>query len=266
MKSSYFNLLCWVTMILCFSSCVSRKDTTYFYESDELSIPAQISMEQPAKSFLTIQPNDELTITVSAIEQEAALPFNPPVVGSSNVSNGSVSVGGTPQLQTYLVDSNGNIEFPVLGTIHVRGLTRVALAEKLKGMITEYVENPIVNVKLSNFQVSVLGAVQQPGTYTISNEYLTIPKALGLAGDMQIYGRRDNVLVMREENDQITKAYLDLTDNDVINSEYYYLKQNDVLYVELNDSQRQAGSLNPNSGLFISVASVLISLVVLFVR
>ncbi|RXG27164.1 polysaccharide biosynthesis/export family protein [Leeuwenhoekiella palythoae] len=266
MKSSYFNMLCWVTMILCFSSCVSRKDTTYFYEPDELEVPALIAMEQPAKSFITIQPNDELTITVSAIEQEAALPFNPPVVGASNVSNGAVSVGGTPQLQTYLVDSNGNIEFPVLGTIYVRGLTRVALAEKLKGMIAAYVTNPIVNVKLSNFQVSVLGAVQRPGTYTISNEYLTIPKALGLAGDMQIYGRRDNVLVMREENGKVTKAYLDLTDNSVIDSEYYYLKQNDVLYVELNDSQRQAGSLNPNSGLFISVASVLISLVVLFVR
>lgn len=255
-----------VTVLLCLNSCVSRKDTTYFYEPDELEVPALIAMEQPAKSFITIQPNDELTITVSAIEQEAAVPFNPPVVGSASATGGNVRVGGASQLQTYLVDSNGNIEFPVLGTIHVRGLTRVALAEKLKAMITEYVENPIVNVKLSNFQVSVLGAVNQPGTYTISNEYLTIPKALGLAGDMQIYGRRDNVLVMREENDQITKAYLDLTDNDVINSEYYYLKQNDVLYVELNDSQRQAGSLNPNSGLFISVASVLISLVVLFVR
>jgi len=266
MKSSYFNLLYWVTLIFCLNSCVSRKDTTYFYESDEMEVPAQIAMAQPAKSFITIQPNDELTITVSAIEQAAALPFNPPVVGSSSATDGNVRVGGVAQLQTYLVDSAGNIEFPVLGTIHVRGLTRVALAEKLKVMITEYVENPIVNVKLSNFQVSVLGAVQRPGTYTISNEYLTIPKALGLAGDMQIYGRRDNVLVMREENNQITKAYLDLTDNDVINSEYYYLKQNDVLYVELNDSQRQAGSLNPNSGLFISVASVLISLVVLFVR
>ena len=266
MKSFYFNLLCWVTMILCLSSCVSRKDTTYFYEPNELDIPAQISMEQPAKSFITIQPNDELTITVSAIEQEAAIPFNPPIVGSGSATGGDVRVGGTSQLQTYLVDSQGNIEFPVLGTIYVRGLTRVALAEKLKSMITDYVENPIVNVKLSNFQVSVLGAVRNPGTYTISNEYLTIPKALGLAGDMQIYGRRDNVLVMREENDQITKAYLDLTDNSVIDSKYYYLKQNDVLYVELNDSQRQAGSLNPNSGLFISAASLMISLIVLFVR
>ncbi|MEZ7495063.1 polysaccharide biosynthesis/export family protein [Leeuwenhoekiella aequorea] len=264
-RISIFNFYI-VIFLLLFSSCVSRKDTTYFYESKELSIPATISMEQPAKSFLTIQPNDELTITVSAIEQEAALPFNPPITSSGSVSGGSVNVGGGGQLQTYLVDQNGNIEFPVMGTIYVRGLTRVALAEKLKTMITAYVTNPIVNVKLSNFQVSVLGAVNNPGTYTISNEYLTIPKALGLAGDMQIFGRRDNVLVMREENDKVTKAYLDLTDNSIIDSEYYYLKQNDVLYVELNDSQRQAGSLNPNSGLFISVASVLISLVVLFLR
>lgn len=260
-----FTIVLTMSLLLC-SSCVSRKDTTYFYEPDELVIPAQISMEQPAKSFLTIQPNDELTITVSAIEQEAALPFNPPVVGSGNLAGGTVNVGGGSQLQTYLVDSNGNIEFPVLGTIKVRGLTRIALAEKLKSMIANYVSDPIINVKLSNFQVSVLGAVRSPGTYTISNEYLTIPKALGLAGDMQIYGRRDNVLVMREENGKITKAYLDLTDNNVIDSEYYYLKQNDVLYVELNGSQRQAGSLNPNSGLFISAASLMISLIVLFLR
>ncbi|RXG26004.1 polysaccharide biosynthesis/export family protein [Leeuwenhoekiella marinoflava] len=266
MKHSQVLKLCVIAILSFCSSCVSRKDTTYFYEPDELNIPAQISMEQPAKSFITIQPNDELTITVSAIEQEAAIPFNPPIVGSGSATGGDVRVGGTSQLQTYLVDSQGNIEFPVLGTIYVRGLTRVALAEKLKNMITDYVENPIVNVKLSNFQVSVLGAVRSPGTYTISNEYLTIPKALGLAGDMQIYGRRDNVLVMREENDKVTKAYLDLTDNSVIDSKYYYLKQNDVLYVELNDSQRQAGSLNPNSGLFISAASLMISLIVLFVR
>jgi polysaccharide export outer membrane protein len=219
-----------------------------------------------SRDYITIQPNDELTISVSALEQEAALPFNPPIVGSSNITGGNVRVGGAGQLQTYLVDKDGHIEFPVLGTIEVQGMTRVALAQKLKEMIAVYVKDPIINVRLSNFQVSVLGAVNQPGTYTITNEYLTIPKALGLAGDMQIYGRRDNVLVMREEKDRIVKAYLDLTNNDIVNSEFYYLKQNDVLYVELNDSQRQAGSLNPNSGLFISVASVLISLVVLFVR
>tara|TARA_R110002020_G_scaffold434476_2_gene644592 strand:- start:1572 stop:2360 length:789 start_codon:yes stop_codon:yes gene_type:complete len=259
------NLLV-ITVLWLFASCVSRKDTTYFYEPDELVSPATIEINQQFKKYLTVQPNDELTITVSAIEQEAAIPFNPPIVGSGNVSGGSVSVSGGNQLQTYLVDQEGNIEFPVLGTVKVVGLTRIELAQKLKDLITPYLNNPIVSVKLSNFQVSVLGAVNKPGTYTVSNEYLTIPKALGLAGDMTIAGRRDNVLIMREERGKITKAYLDLTSNATIDSDFYYLKQNDIIYVELNDSQRQAGSLNPNSGLFISVASVLISLVVLFIR
>ena len=264
MRLKQFSL--YIFFCFCLVSCVSRKDTTYFYEPNELNTPAFIEMAQSAKQFITIQPNDELTITVSAVEQEAALPFNPPVTGSNNVTGGSVSAGGAAQLQTYLVDKDGNIEFPVLGTLYVRGFTRVELSQKLKKLISQYVDNPIVNVKLSNFQVSVLGAVRNPGTYTVSNEYLTIPKALGLAGDMEIFGRRDNLLVMREENGKVVKAYLNLTDNSIVDSDYYYLKQNDVLYVELNNSQRQAGSLNPNSGLFISVASVLISLVVLFVR
>ena len=261
-----FKNLLFIIVLWLFASCVSRKDTTYFYEPDELVSPATIEINQQFKKYLTVQPNDELTITVSAIEQEAAIPFNPPIVGSGNVSGGSVSVSGGNQLQTYLVDQEGNIEFPVLGTVKVAGLTRIELAQKLKDLITPYLNNPIVSVKLSNFQVSVLGAVNKPGTYTVSNEYLTIPKALGLAGDMTIAGRRDNVLIMREERGKITKAYLDLTSNATIDSDFYYLKQNDIIYVELNDSQRQAGSLNPNSGLFISVASVLISLVVLFIR
>ena len=123
-----------------------------------------------------------------------------------------------------------------------------------------------MSIRLSNFQVSVLGEVARPGTFAVSDEYMSLPKALGLAGDLTIYGKRDNVLVMREEEDGIKKVYLDLTDNEIVNSPYYYLQQNDVVYVEPNGPQRQSASYNRNASIYISIASVLVSLAVLISR
>ncbi len=222
-------------------------------------------MDKTQKTGLQIKANDLLTISVSAPEQEAALPFNLPVIGvpQGGAELGGLSVNGRQQLQTYLVDSDGNIEFPVLGTVNVTGLNRQQLAAKLKTEITEYVQDPIVNVRIVNFQVSVLGEVTRPGTFDIRDEYLSLPKALGFAGDLTIYGRRDNVLVMREENGKKIHEYLDLTDPNVINSPFYYLQQNDVVYVEPNGAQMQSASYNRNAGVYISIASVLISLAVL---
>ncbi len=239
------------------SSCVSRKEIVYFQGLDK----AESRLDENIDTSLEIKTNDLLTISVSAAEQEAALPFNLPVIGVPQ--GGGLSVNGRQQLQTYLVDSDGNIEFPVLGTVKVAGLNRQAVSAKLKKQISEYVQDPIVNVRLVNFQVSVLGEVTRPGTFDIRDEYLSLPKALGFAGDLTIYGRRDNVLVMREENGQKIHAYLDLTDPNVINSPFYYLQQNDVVYVEPNGAQRQSASYNRNAGVYISIASVLISLAVL---
>lgn len=243
------------------TSCVSKKQITYFQGLE--AVQQQLDNSQ---SSLQIKPNDLLTISVSAYNMEAALPFNLPVIGVSSGSESSLRVGGTPQLQPFLVDSDGNIEFPQLGTIKVEGLNRQELAGKLKIQITEYVQNPIVNVRIVNFQVSVLGEVNRPGTFSVQDEYLSLPKALGLAGDMSIYGQRENVLVMREENGAKTHAYLDMTDANIINSPFYYLKQNDVVYVEPNNAQKQGASYNRNASVYISVASVLISLIVLIAR
>lgn len=249
---------------LLISSCVSRKEIVYFQGLDETE--AKIDSNQ--EKGLEIKPNDLLTISVSAPEQEAALPFNLPVIGvpQSGAELGGLTVNGRQQLQTYLVDSDGNIEFPILGTVEVAGLNRQQLSGKLKNKISDYVQDPIVNVRIVNFQVSVLGEVARPGTFDIRDEYLSLPKALGLAGDLTIYGRRDNVLVMREENGKKVHAYLDLTDPTVINSPFYYLQQNDVVYVEPNGAQRQSASYNRNAGVYISIASVLISLIVLITK
>lgn len=252
-------LLLLAIVLFFLNSCVSRKDMVYFQNLDKVQ-PSSVNSHS-----LEIKPNDLLTINVSAPEQTAAMPFNLPVVGVP-ISNGNsmdLSVNGRLQMQTYLVDSDGNIEFPILGTTHVEGLNRQELSSKLNKKITEYVQDPIVNVRIVNFEVSVLGEVTRPGTFDIRDEYLSLPKALGLAGDLTIYGERNNVLVMREENGTKTHAYLDLTDANVINSPYYYLKQNDVVYVEPNSAQRQSASYNRNAGVYISIASVLISLIVL---
>ena len=249
--------------LLILSSCVSRREIVYFQGLEQ----AGERLEKNKDKSLQIKPNDLLTITVSAAEQEAAMPFNLPVIGIplAGDANG-LSVTGQQQLQTYLVDGEGNIEFPVLGTLKVAGLSRQELQKKLKTEIGEYVQDPIVNIRLVNFQVSVLGEVNRPGTFDIRDEYLTLPKALGLAGDLSIYGKRTNVLVMREEQGKKTHEYLDLTKPDIVDSPYYNLQQNDVVYVEPNGAQRQSASYNRNAGVYISIASVLISLVVLITK
>ena len=244
-----------------FSSCVSRKEIVYFQGLEK----AEATFEKNQKTGLDIKPNDLLTINVSATEPEAAIPFNLPVIAvpQTGTEMAGLSVNGRQQLQTYLVDSDGNIEFPVLGTVNVGGLNRQQLVSKLKTKIAEYVQNPIVNIRIVNFQISVLGEVARPGTFDIRDEYLSLPKALGFAGDLTIYGRRNNVLVMREENGKKVHEYLDLTNPNVINSPFYYLQQNDVVYVEPNGAQMQSASYNRNAGVYISIASVLISLAVL---
>lgn len=257
---------CILAVVLSLSSCISRKETVYFYEQELDTSSRLVNLDQPERSQLKIKTNDQLMISVSAPEQEAALPFNLPVVGVGNVLEGGMRPTGTPQLQNYLVDQDGFINFPVLGQVPVAGLMRKEISELLQEKISRYVQNPIVVVRLVNFQISVLGEVNRPGTFPVNDEYISLPKALGLAGDMTIYGRRDNVLVMREENGTLTKAYLDITDNAIVNSPYYYLKQNDVVVVEPNGPARQAASYNRNTSLYISVASVLISLIVVISR
>jgi len=250
-------------LVSLFSSCVSRQEIVYFHGLEE----AEAQMDGRSEKSLKIKSNDLLTISVSAAEQAAALPFNLPVIG---VPQGGMDMGmavnGRQQLQTYLVDESGKIDFPILGRVAVEGLSQQELASKLKEKIRRYVQDPIVNVRLVNFQISVLGEVNRPGTFDVQDAYFTLPQALGMAGDMSIYGKRNNVLVMREENGITTHAYLDLGDANIINSPYYYLKQNDVVYVEPNAPQRQSASYNRNAGVYISIASVLVSVAVLLTR
>ena len=252
-----FPILLGILILISASSCISGKKITYFQNMENLGQEVNA-----AKNSLEIKPNDLLTISVAAENLESVQPFNLPVISTPSALDPTRATG-SPALQTYLVDSDGNIEFPVLGTVEVADLNRQELSEQLEEAITRYVQNPIVNVRIANFQVSVLGEVARPGTYTVPDEYLSLSKALGLAGDLTIYGKRDNVLVIRENEGKKTYEYLDLTDSKSLNSEYYYLQQNDVVYVEPNNAQKQSAAYNRNASVYISIASVLISLAIL---
>ncbi|HET8886898.1 MAG TPA: polysaccharide biosynthesis/export family protein, partial [Salinimicrobium sp.] len=203
-SKKYLAFLSLLTCIFFFSSCVSRKEIAYFQNMTEL----ETDIDQSRNSF-KIRSNDMLAITISASNLEAVQPFNLPVTTAPRL--GELGVTGNLQMLSYLVDSEGNIEFPVLGKVHVAGMTRQEIISKLKEEISVYVQDPIVNLQIVNFQITVLGEVNRPGTFSVPDERISLTKALGLAGDLTIYGRRDNVLVIRETVDETQYEYLDLT-------------------------------------------------------
>ncbi|WP_010229638.1 polysaccharide biosynthesis/export family protein [Gillisia marina] len=210
---------------------------------------------------LEIQPDDILTIRVSAPEPEAAIPFNlTKSLGSNSGMNGNV------ELETYLVANDGTIQFPVIGTVEVKGLTNHELAKKIKEDIEEYVKDPIVNVRILNFQISVIGEVKNPGTFSIQDDHITLTKALAMAGDLTIFGKRENILIMGEEDGKKTYAYLDLTNANIANSPHYNLRQNDVVYVEPKATRRQSAGSTGLASTYLSIASVLASLIILITR
>ena len=221
------------------------------------------SINSPASYSTLIGVNDLLAITVSADNMAAASPFNIPITTTRDVN--AIS-GGTPIVQPYLVSSEGTIVFPKLGTLQVIGKTREQLADEITGLLTKYIKAPLVNVRIQNFKVTVLGSVASPGTYNIIDERVTILEALGMAGDMTIHGQRDNVLILREEAGIKKYGRMDFTKSDFLDSPYYYLRQNDVVIVEQNNSEVQQSVSNPNTGIYFTVASLLLSIFVIFTR
>jgi polysaccharide export outer membrane protein len=171
------------------------------------------------------QPDDLVAISVSSIDPEAVKPFTADVPAKGESSKGDHTAG-------YLIDANGNIEFPLIGTVKLAGLNRIQASLVLKDRIKSYVKSPIVNVRLQNFKITILGEVNKPGVFTMNHEKITIPEALGLAGDLSINGVRENVLLIREEEGVKKEIRINLTSRDIFRSPYYYLHQNDILYVE----------------------------------
>jgi polysaccharide biosynthesis/export protein len=217
-----------IALLVMATGCSDTKKLTYFNDIQDSSIKEKVTIPEPI-----IQQNDLLSITVNSLNPEASAVFNAPNESTPNVNNATAN---TNTLTVgYLVNANGDIQFPILGAIHVEGLTKAQLSSQLSKLLVDkkLLVDPIVTIRHLNFRVSVLGEVGKPGVYTVQNEKLSLLEALGLAGDITIYGKRENVLLIRENlsGEKITKR-INLNSNEVLTSPYYYLKSNDVIYVE----------------------------------
>lgn len=248
-------------MAVFFSACTSTKKIIYLQDVIPLK---QQEIEQ--KYEVIIHSDDLLAIMVNSRDPELALPFNMPMVTYQLGSNN----GGQQRVLGYLVDTNGDIDFPILGKIHVEGLTRMQLTELVKSKLIEgdLIKDPIVTVQFLNFKVSVMGEVGRPGSFTISGDRITLLEALSMAGDLTIYGRRDRVGVIRENNGKRTILFHDLRSADIFNSPCYYLQQNDIVYVEPNKAKSGQSSINQNNsiGVWVSVISLLTTIAVLIFK
>lgn len=246
-----------LAMVLSLGSCSSTKNVAYFQNSDSVNLDSSRVLYDAR-----IMPKDILTITVSTTDDAASAPFNMTV--ATPLTQGQRSTYSQALLQSYLVDNEGNIEFPKVGTVHLGGLTKSEAEKLIHDKIKPYMsdlENPIVTVRMSNYKISVLGEVTRPGMYTVGNEKITILEALAQAGDLTIYGMRTNVKLIREDaNGQKSIHILNLNDANLINSPYYYLQQNDIVYVEPNKVKAQNSSVGSMTTLWFSATSILISI------
>lgn len=258
-------LIASLVILLTTAACNPSKNIIYFQDVTNASYDAVNS-----DYSITVQPKDMLAITVSCKDPDLAVMFNLPTV--SYTRNSEIVNGASQQQLAYVVDMNGDINFPVLGKIHVAGLSRWQVQEKIKTEIKnrKLLKDLVVTVEFRNFKISILGEVNKPGSYRIEGDKVTILEALSMAGDLTIYGQRDEIYVIREEDNERTTYKVDLRSTDLFKSPVYYLKQNDIVYVQPNKVRAGQSTINENNAksvsLWISVASLLASLGVLIVN
>lgn len=237
-------------------SCASRTDMAYLND-----IENQTTTNSPVDYEVRLQKDDLLSIIVSAENPEVTYPFNLPQIQI----NYSVD-GAQGSIKTYLIDKEGYIDFPVLGKVKLDNLTRLEANQKLVDLISKQIKNPSVNLKILNYKVSVLGEVKNPGTFPIQSDRVTILEALSMAGDLTIYGKRNNILLIREKEGKKSYNRIDITKSDFVQSPYYYLAQNDLIIVEPNKTRINSSKYSPNVPATISALSLLTTLILLITR
>lgn len=244
-------LLLFSVLMMC--SCVSRKQLTYFRTLSPNNAK-EINEQLSALPEPTVKINDALIITVTALDPEAVLPYNLPSVSYATPTSSTEPT--VASYQYYTVDAQGCIDFPVLGKLHVEGLTKSEVIRLVQQKLEGQIVNPIVSMRFLNAKVTVLGEVRSPGNYSLNNGRMTLLEALGAAGDITQYGRRDNVLVIRDNRGELEFARLDLSTNDLFASPYFYLQQNDVVVVEPNQARATS---NQSMGLWLSMVGTVAS-------
>ncbi|MGC4130440.1 MAG: polysaccharide biosynthesis/export family protein [Bergeyella sp.] len=254
------SLAAFICLFFLLVSCTTKnKADELNYMQNVEQIATEISLKNTVS---TIQKGDQLMIFVSAKDMDVVRPFNQSYY--SNQTGPTANAVASAE-KNYLVDSEGNIDFPVLGKINTTGKTPEELKAELQYRISNYVKNPSVTLRLANFKVTVLGEIARPGQYTIADGQGTLLNAIGMAGDLTMYAKRDNILVVRNENGQITKERINLQNADFINSTYYSLKQGDVIYVSGNETKEKMSRLDPNTNIYIAIAGMVIGLTGVFV-
>ena len=257
MRSQYTLFVIAVSLLM--SSCIAQRKMTYFHDIDSAAADTINQKYSPAMEPL-IKVGDKLLITVNAVDPEAVLPFN--LLAMSTVQPSSDEATVTAKYHYYTVDTSGDIQFPLLGKIHLAGLTRAEAVRLLEEKISASVNNPQVTINYLNYSVTVMGEVNAPGRYEVSAERTSVLDALALAGDLTVYGKRQGVLLTRENNGKLEFVRLDLNSPDIFASPYFYLQQNDVLYVEPNNVRAVSSQ---NVPLYLSVVTTLASMATVIV-
>lgn len=252
-----------IVILLVFTSCKTKEkasELNYMQNAEQIAREASIN-----NSVSTIQKGDELIIFVLAKDMDVVKPFNQTYYSSQNSITNPTSTTSS-QDKTYIVNPEGFIDFPILGAIQTTGKTLEMLKSEITERISAYVKKPTVTVKMSNFRITVLGEVDKPGQYNIPEGQGTLLNGLGLAGDLTIYGKRDDILVIRNDNGKITQEHVNLKDANFINSPFYQLKQGDVIYVSANRTQDKASRLDPSMPIYISVAGIVVTILALIFK
>lgn len=257
----YIVALCAIFML---GSCESAKDVAYFQNVDYVDLSASKGLYDAR-----IMPKDELTISVNASDPASVAMFNLAVTQTTG-TNDLLRMTSQQVLVPYLVDNNGDINYPQIGKIHVQGMTKNELQDYIADRIAKNFaddERPIVTVRMSNYRVTVMGEVTSPRVVSVSSEKMSVLEAIASAGDLSIYGQRTNVLIIRENAfGQKTTHRLDLTDANIINDPYYYVQQNDVIYVTPNQTKAKNSDIGQSTSLIISATSILLSVANLIIN
>ncbi|MDC8000262.1 polysaccharide biosynthesis/export family protein [Aequorivita todarodis] len=236
-------------------SCATKKEILYFQDAEDLNLQEIKTSFEPI-----IEPNDILYITVSSIDEEVVKPFK------RTIGTEGSPVTNNIQLQGYLVDADGNIRFPVLGTLAVMGKTRGTVEQELKAKLSEYITDVVVDVRIINFKITVIGEVKAPGVFRIEDERVTLTEAIALAGDFSEDGSRMEVTVIREENGVRKVSKIDYTSSDFFTSPFYFLKQNDIVYVAPSLKGVKKSGFIPDVPALLSLTTVILSTIILLTR
>ncbi len=253
----FFLLVCALSL----NSCKTKEKLVYFHKTISDTTAASYTNYTPI-----FKSDDFLSIIVTGEEPDAVTPFNLPTAGIPQTVNNGYTMGN-PAPYGYLIDANGMVIMPFIGEIKLGGLSRMEAIQLIQSKLSEYLKNPVVQIQILNYKVTVLGDVRAPGTYKIPNERITLLEAIGLAGDLKMTGQRTNVLVIRDINGRKAEYRIDLTSKDLFNSPVYYLSQNDVVYVEPNVTARTESTIWRTTGpIFISLTSLIVTTITLLTR